>query len=397
MKVLVLNSGSSSVKYQLIDTSNGEVLLKGLVDRVGNIGATNTYTLKGEKVKEDVLARDHREAISLVVKIITSNNLEIDAIGHRVVHGGHKFFDSVLINDEVIEYIREFGKLAPLHNPPNLIGILACKEILPNTPQVAVFDTAFHQTIPQENYMYAIPYKYYENYRIRKYGFHGTSHRYVSQKTAELLGIPLNNINLITCHLGNGASITAVKNGKSYDTTMGFTPLEGLMMGTRCGDIDPSVPLYIMEKEGLSPSEMDRILNRESGVLGVSGLSNDMRTIEEEYMKGESGNPRAVLAFSMYCNRIKKYIGAYSFLLGRVDAIVFTAGVGENSPLTRKKVLEGLENFGIEIDDNENEKMIRGQMGIISKPSSKIKVVVMPTNEELAIALDTEKVISSKV
>lgn len=392
MKILVINSGSSSLKYQLIDTTSQDVLLKGLVDRVGNIGATNTYTLGGEKVKEDVLARDHREAVGIVVRIITTNNLQVDAVGHRVVHGGHKFFDSVLIDEEVIEYIREFGKLAPLHNPPNLIGILACQEILKGVPQVAVFDTAFHQTIPPENYFYAIPYKYYDNYRIRKYGFHGTSHRYVTQKTAELLGINVDNINLITCHLGNGASITAVKNGKSYDTSMGFTPLEGLIMGTRSGDIDPSIPMFIMEKENISPSEMDRILNKESGVLGITGLSNDMRIIEEEY---EKGNERAVLAFNMYCNRIRKYIGAYFFMLGRVDGIVFTAGVGENSPLTRKKVLSGLEDIGIEIDDEANDRTIRGQSGIISTSSSKVKVVVMPTNEELAIALDTERVVLS--
>lgn len=390
MKILVINSGSSSLKYQLIDTTTQDVLLKGLVDRVGSTGATNTYTLGGEKFKEDVLARDHKEAIGIVVKIITTNNLQVEAIGHRVVHGGHKFFESVLIDEEVIEYIREFGKLAPLHNPPNLVGILACREILKDIPQVAVFDTAFHQTIPPDNYLYAIPYEYYEKYKIRKYGFHGTSHKYVTQKTAELLGINIDNINLITCHLGNGASITAVKNGKSYDTSMGFTPLEGLIMGTRSGDIDPSIPLFIMEKENISISEMDRILNKESGVLGITGLSNDMRIIEEEY---EKGNERAVLAFNMYCNRIRKYIGAYFFMLGRVDGIVFTAGVGENSPLTRKKVLSGLENIGIEIDDEANNRTIRGRSGIVSTPSSKVKVVVMPTNEELAIALDTERVI----
>ncbi|MEN2998233.1 MAG: acetate kinase [Brevinematia bacterium] len=390
MKVLVINSGSSSVKYQLIETETGEVFLKGLIDRIGSIGATHTYTLGGEKFKEDILARDHKEAIGLVVKLITANELKIEAIGHRVVHGGHKFFESVLIDDEVIEYIREFGKLAPLHNPPNLIGILACREILPTIPQVAVFDTAFHQTIPPENYLYAIPYKYYEIYRIRRYGFHGTSHRYVAIKTAELLGLELSKVNLITCHLGNGASITAIREGKSFDTSMGFTPLEGLIMGTRCGDIDPSVPLFIMDKEGISPSEMDKILNRESGVLGISGLSNDMRVIEEEY---EKGNEKATLAFDMYCRRIRKYIGAYFFELVRVDAITFTAGVGENSPLTRSKILEGLEEIGIEIDEELNTKTVRGQAGIISKPSSKVKVVVMPTNEELAISKDTEKVV----
>ncbi|MGC8963773.1 MAG: acetate/propionate family kinase [Brevinematia bacterium] len=393
MNVLVVNSGSSSLKYQLINTSDNSVIVKGLVDRVGNIGATHSYTLNGNKVKEDVIARDHKDAIAIVVKVVKDNNFDIDAIGHRVVHGGYKFFESVLIDNEVIEYIREFSKLAPLHNPPALAGILACREVLPNLPQVAVFDTAFHQTIPQHNYLYALPYKYYDIYRIRKYGFHGTSHRYVAYKTAEFLGLDINSSNMITCHLGNGASITAVREGKSYDTSMGFTPLEGLIMGTRTGDIDPSVPLYIMDKEGISTSEMDRILNKESGVLGITGISNDMRIIEDEYFRG---NEKAILAMEMYCNRIRKYIGAYFFELGKVDAIVFTAGVGENSPLVRKKSLEGLEDIGIQIDDEANEKTIRGIEGIISKPSSKIKVVVMPTNEELAIAVDTEKVLLSK-
>lgn len=391
MRVLVINSGSSSIKYQFVETRGEEVFLKGLVDRIGSGGATHTYVLGGEKVVEEVTARDHKEAIELVVKLITCSNLKVEAIGHRVVHGGYKFFESVLIDDEVIGYIREFSKLAPLHNPPNLIGIIACKEVMPDVPQVAVFDTAFHQTIPPENYLYAIPRKYYEVYKIRRYGFHGTSHRYVTLKTIELIGLEPSSANLITCHLGNGASITAVKGGKSFDTSMGFTPLEGLIMGTRCGDIDPSIPLFIMEKENISPSEMDRILNRESGILGITGVSNDMRIIEEEYLKG---NELAVLAFNMYCNRIRKYVGSYFFELGRVDAIVFTAGVGENSPVTRKKVLEGLEEVGIQIDDEENAKTVRGKVGIISKPSSKVKVVVMPTNEELAIALDTERVVS---
>ena len=394
MNILVINSGSSSLKYQLIDTSTENVILKGLVDKIGSVGTnpTNTYTLNGNKVSENVLAKDHKDAIGIVSKIIIDNNLKVDGIGHRVVHGGYKFFESVVIDSEVIRYIEEFCKLAPLHNPPNLIGILSCKEIMPDVPQVAVFDTAFHQTIPHYNYMYAIPFRYYEKYGIRKYGFHGTSHRYVTYKTAEFLNIDVNKANFITCHLGNGVSLTAVKEGKSYDTSMGFTPLEGLIMGTRCGDIDPSIPLYIMEKENLSISEMDKILNRESGVLGISGISNDMRLIEEEYLKGSEGNERARLAFEMYCNRIRKYIGAYYFELGKVDAIVFTAGVGENSPITRKKVLENIEL--VEIDDEKNNETVRGKAGIISKPSSRIKVVVMPTNEELAIALDTERLLS---
>ncbi|MFN4245686.1 MAG: acetate/propionate family kinase [Brevinematia bacterium] len=396
MKVLVINAGSSSLKYQLIDTDSEFVILKGIIDRIGSVGmnTTHVYTLNGKKVNEDVLAKDHKEAVELVAKLIADNNLSIDAIGHRVVHGGYKFFESVIIDDEVIKYIEEFCNLAPLHNPPNLTGILSCREIMPNVPQVAVFDTAFHQTIPAENYLYAIPYRYYEKYGIRRYGFHGTSHRYVTYKTAEFLGMNVGDANFITCHLGNGASITAVKNGKSFDTSMGFTPLEGVIMGTRCGDIDPSIPLYIMDKENISISDMDRILNRESGILGISGISNDMRLIEEEYFKPEGGNSRAILAFKMYCNRIRKYIGGYFFELGKVDAIVFTAGVGENSPITRKKILEGLEFVGIEIDDEANDRTIRGQSGLISKPSSKVKVVVMPTNEELAIALDAKRLLS---
>jgi len=391
MKVLVLNSGSSTVKYQLIDTANGEPVIKGLVDKVGSIGATHTYSYNGEKKTEDVLARDHREAIGLVIKLIKDLGFEIDAVGHRVVHGGYKFFESVLINDEVIEYIREFGKLAPLHNPPNLTGILACREVLGDIPQVAVFDTAFHQTIPMENYLYAIPMKFYETYRVRRYGFHGTSHKYVMEKTAKELGLDLSKTNMITCHLGNGASIAAIKEGKSFDTSMGFTPLEGLIMGTRSGDIDVGAVLYIMDKEGMTTSDMDRLLNKESGILGITGISNDMRIVEEGYFKGDE---RMTLALKMYCNRIRKYIGAYFFELRKVDAIVFTGGVGENSPIVRKLVLDGLEeSVGIIIDDKKNEETMRGKFGVVSTPESKVKVVVTPTNEELAIAIETERIV----
>jgi len=346
-----LNSGSSTVKYQLIDTQSSEAIIKGLVDKVGSIGSTHTFSYGGEKKTEDVLARDHREAIGLVVKLIKELGFEINAIGHRIVHGGHKFFESVLINEEVIEYVREFGKLAPLHNPPNLTGILACKEILGEIPQVAVFDTAFHQTIPIENYLYAIPMKFYEKHKIRKYGFHGTSHRYVMEKTVKELGLDLEKTNMITCHLGNGASIAAIKDGKSFDTSMGFTPLEGLIMGTRSGDIDVGAILYIMDKEGMTTSDIDKLLNKESGILGITGISNDMRVVEDGYFKGDE---RLTLALKMYCNRIRKYIGAYFFELRKVDAIVFTGGVGENSPVVRKLVLEGLEDsVGIVIDDKK--------------------------------------------
>jgi len=391
MKVLVLNSGSSTVKYQLIDTQSSEAIIKGLVDKVGSIGSTHTFSYGGEKKTEDVLARDHREAIGLVVKLIKELGFQINAIGHRIVHGGHKFFESVLVNEEVIEYIREFGKLAPLHNPPNLTGILACKEILGEIPQVAVFDTAFHQTIPIENYLYAIPMKFYEKHKIRKYGFHGTSHRYVMEKTVKELGLDLEKTNMITCHLGNGASIAAIKDGKSFDTSMGFTPLEGLIMGTRSGDIDVGAILYIMDKEGMTTSDIDKLLNKESGILGITGISNDMRVVEDGYFKGDE---RLTLALKMYCNRIRKYIGAYFFELRKVDAIVFTGGVGENSPVVRKLVLEGLEDsVGIVIDDKKNESTIRGKFGVISSSDSRVKVVVTPTNEELAIAIETEKIV----
>ncbi len=392
MKVLVINSGSSSIKYQLIDTKNQTSEIKGIVEKIGLLGASHSYTINNEKVVEDVLARDHREALSKVISIVTSMGLEIEAIGHRVVHGGHKFFESVIIDNEVIEYIREFSKLAPLHNPPNLLGILACKEILPNLKQVAVFDTAFHQTIPEENYIYGIPYRYYEKHRIRKYGFHGTSHKYVAYKTCEILKIDIEKINIITCHLGNGASITAIKNGKSFDTSMGMTPLEGLLMGTRCGDIDPGIILFLMDKENISTSEMDKLLNKESGILGISGISSDMRIIEEEYIRG---NSKATLAFKVFCNRIKKYIGAYAFEMGKVDLIIFTGGIGENSPIARELILSGLENFGIKIDPKENEKAFKGKFGIISTNDSKVIVTVTPTNEELAIALETERLLTS--
>jgi len=397
MKVLVINSGSSSIKYQLIETKTEKVITKGIYEKIG-IDSEFTYLLKnGEKKKINKPVKDHTEALQIILENLISkenefiNSLEeIEAIGHRVVHGGEEFTGSVLINKKVIESIEKFSELAPLHNPPNLLGIYSCLKILPNKKQVAVFDTAFHQTMPNVSYIYAIPYEYYVRNKIRRYGFHGTSHRYVSMKAAEYLGLKLDELNCITCHLGNGSSITAIKNGKSYDTSMGFTPLEGIVMGTRCGSIDPAIVFYIMDKEKLSRKQIDDILNKKSGLLGISGISNDMREIIKA---AENGNERAKLAIDIMIQSVKKYIGAYIAELGIVHSIIFTAGIGENEPNIRKKILQGLEFFGVIIDDEKNFKT-KGVYGLISKPESKIKVLVVPTNEELMIAIETELVVS---
>jgi len=397
MKVLVINSGSSSIKYQLIETKTEKVITKGIYEKIG-IDSEFTYLLKnGEKKKMNKPVKDHTEALQIILENLISkenefiNSLEeIEAIGHRVVHGGEEFTGSVLINKKVIESIEKFSELAPLHNPPNLLGIYSCLKILPNKKQVAIFDTAFHQTMPNVSYIYAIPYEYYVRNKIRRYGFHGTSHRYVSMKAAEYLGLKLDEFNCITCHLGNGSSITAIKNGKSYDTSMGFTPLEGVVMGTRCGSIDPAIVFYIMDKEKLSRKQIDDILNKKSGLLGISGISNDMREIIKA---AENGNERAKLAIDIMIKSVKKYIGAYIAELGMVHSIIFTAGIGENEPNIRKKILQGLEFFGVIIDDEKNFKT-KGVYGLISKPESKIKVLVVPTNEELMIALETELVVS---
>lgn len=401
MKVLVLNSGSSSIKYQFIETSTYEVLAKGQVERIGMDDAVLTHIrADGDTVKISAEILDHNIAIEYVIAVLLSKNhgvikdkSEIEAIGHRVVHGGETFSGSVLITDEVIEKIKENIELAPLHNPHNLRGILACKRLLPDTPQVAVFDTAFHQKMPEHAFIYGLPYELYKKYKIRRYGFHGTSHRYVSKRASEIIGIPLENLKIITAHLGNGCSMSAIKYGISIDTTMGFTPLEGLLMGTRAGDLDPAVVLYIMSKEGLTMSEINALLNKHSGLLGISGVSSDMREIINEM---KNGNPRAKLAFDVFCYRVKKYIGAYSAAMGGVDVLVFTAGIGENSPDVRKSVCEGLEFLGIKIDDEKNNSPEKEK--IISTDDSKVKVLVIPTNEELVIALDTAEIVSeSKV
>ena len=397
MKVLVINCGSSSLKYQLIDMATEESLAQGLVERIGIEGSVLTQKVEGKDkyiVKEQM--KDHKDAIRLVLEALVDENNgviksmdEISAVGHRVVHGGEKYKESVVINDEVKANIEECFKLAPLHNPANMIGIKACEELMPNTPMVAVFDTAFHGTMPEDAYLYALPYELYEKDGIRKYGFHGTSHKYVSQTCAEVMGRDIKDLKIITCHLGNGASLCAVKNGVSVDTSMGFTPLEGLAMGTRCGNIDPAIVTFLMKEEGLSVDEVNDLLNKKSGVLGISGISSDFRDIEDAAFNKD--DRRAKLALKIFEYKIRTTIGAYAAAMGGVDAIVFTAGVGENGPETREKCLEGLEFLGVEIDREANN--VRGKVREISKAGCKVKAFVIPTNEELVIARDTLELI----
>ena len=397
MKVLVINCGSSSLKYQLIDMVNEEALAQGLVERIGIEGSVLTQKVEGKDkyiVKEEM--KDHKDAIRLVLEALVDENNgviksmdEISAVGHRVVHGGEKYKESVVINDEVKANIEECFKLAPLHNPANMIGIKACEELMPNTPMVAVFDTAFHGTMPEDAYLYALPYELYEKDGIRKYGFHGTSHKYVSQTCAEVMGRDIKDLKIITCHLGNGASLCAVKNGVSVDTSMGFTPLEGVAMGTRCGNIDPAIVTFLMKEEGLSVDEVNDLLNKKSGVLGISGISSDFRDIEDAAFN--KGNRRAQLALRIFEYKIRTTIGAYAAAMGGVDAIVFTAGVGENGPETREKCLEGLEFLGVEIDKEANN--VRGKIREISKAGCNVKAFVIPNNEELVIARDTLELI----
>ena len=397
MKVLVINCGSSSLKYQLIDMVNEEALAQGLVERIGIEGSVLTQKVEGKDkyiVKEEM--KDHKDAIRLVLEALVDENNgviksmdEISAVGHRVVHGGEKYKESVVINDEVKANIEECFKLAPLHNPANMIGIKACEELMPNTPMVAVFDTAFHGTMPEDAYIYALPYELYEKHGIRKYGFHGTSHKYVSQTCAEVMGRDIKDLKIITCHLGNGASLCAVKNGVSVDTSMGFTPLEGVAMGTRCGNIDPAIVTFLMKEEGLSVDEVNDLLNKKSGVLGISGISSDFRDIEDAAFNKD--DRRAKLALKIFEYKIRTTIGAYAAAMGGVDAIVFTAGVGENGPETREKCLEGLEFLGVEIDREANN--VRGKVREISKAGCKVKAFVIPTNEELVIARDTLELI----
>ncbi len=393
MNILVINCGSSSLKFQLIDSTSEECIAKGLCERIGIDGSMISYTKTGcEKEKTVTPMATHTEAIRLVLEALTNPKTgvvkdlsEIGAVGHRIVHGGEKFAEATLIDEEVLKAIEACSELAPLHNPANLIGINACRALMPNTPMVAVFDTAFHQTMPEEAYLYGLPYEYYEKYRVRRYGFHGTSHAYVSQRAADLVGEKIENLKIIVCHLGNGASISAVKNGKCVDTTMGLTPLEGLIMGTRSGDIDPAIMEFLSHKEKLGIDEIMTILNKKSGVLGLSkNLSSDFRDIEDGYF---AGNTDAVRAMKTYVYHVAKYIGAYIAAMNGVDLICFTAGVGENGPLVRTLTCNYLGYMGIALDEELNQK--RGEDLVISTPESKTKICVIPTNEELMIARQT--------
>ncbi len=393
MNVLVINCGSSSLKYQLINSESEEVLAKGLCERIGINGSAITHQPEGgDKVTTEVEMQNHTQAVQYVIEKLTDKEVgvissldEIDAVGHRVVHGGEKFASSVVITDEIVKAIEECNDLAPLHNPANLIGINSCKEIMPNVPMVAVFDTAFHQTMPKKAFLYGLPYEYYDKYKVRRYGFHGTSHDFVSNRAAEILGKTREDLNIVVCHLGNGASVSAVKEGKSVDTSMGLTPLEGLIMGTRSGDMDPAIITFLAEKENLSAKEVIDICNKKSGMLGLSnGVSSDFRDLAAAE---EAGNEYAKDALETYAYRVAKYIGAYAMGMKGLDAVVFTAGIGENNISLRAKICEYLSIFDTKIDDAKNN--IRGEEAIISTDDSKVKVLVVPTNEELAIARET--------
>ncbi|MDD2511881.1 MAG: acetate kinase [Proteiniphilum sp.] len=400
MKILVLNCGSSSIKYKLFEMESKEVVAQGGIEKIGMKGSFLKLTLPdGQKVILEGEILEHRAGIEYILGVLLSEKYgcirsldEIDAVGHRVVHGGERFNKSVLINDEVIEMLNECIELAPLHNPPNLKGIYAIQELMPGTPQVSVFDTAFHQTMPDYAYMYGIPYVLYEKYGIRRYGFHGTSHRYVSKRACDFLGVPYEKQRIITAHIGNGGSVTAIKNGQSIDTSMGMTPVEGLIMGTRSGDIDPGAISYIMEKEHMGTKGISTLLNKFSGVLGISGISSDMREIEAAIREG---NKRAILAMKTYNYRIRKYVGSYAAALGGVDILVFTGGVGENQAVTRSDVCKNMEFMGIELDEELNAS-VRAKEVVISKPSSKVKVVIIPTDEELTIAKDTMEILQQQ-
>jgi len=398
MKILVLNSGSSSLKYQVIDTETGEMLVKGYYERIGQVGAFLTHKVNGEKHHFEHPAKNHEKAIQFVMKRLTSDHYgvfksldELDAIGHRVVHGGEQFKDAVLITDEVIREIRENSMLAPLHNPAAILGIEACQKVVPNKPMVAVFDTAFHQTISKEKYIYPIPYEYYEKYHVRKYGFHGTSHQYVANRVAEILGKDIKDLKIVNCHLGQGASICAIKNGESVETSMGLTPLGGIPMGTRSGDLDPSVVTYLMKKEELDAEEIEEVLNRESGVYGISMVSVDFRDIEAEAL---AGGKHAKLALDAYHYSIAGYIARCAVAMGGIDVLTFTAGVGEKSSYSRNEICKQLEVLGVEISGKAN--LVKGEEAEISSPDSKVRVFVVPTNEELMIARETAELVMQK-
>lgn len=398
MKILVINCGSSSIKYQLFNMEDESVLAKGLVERIGLEGAVLTHKVNDKKYETVGNIPDHKEGVRLVLNALVDKEYgvlkdmnEIAAVGHRVVHAGEKYSKSVLIDSDVMKSIEECVKLAPLHNPPNITGINACKELMKDTPMVAVFDTAFHQTMPAYSYIYPIPYEYYTELGVRRYGFHGTSHKYISNKAAEILGKNIEDLKIVTCHLGNGSSVAAIKDGKSLDTSMGFTPLEGLAMGTRSGDVDPSIVTYLMKEKNYSPAEMEDILNKKSGFLGVSGISSDCRDIEDAAVEG---NENAELALKIFTNRIKQYIGSYAATMGGLDVVIFAGGIGENSSHTREEVMSGLEFFGFELDKEANKS--RGKLVSISTENSKVKVLVIPTDEELMIARDTKDLTVNK-
>ena len=396
MKVLVINAGSSSLKYQLIDMDSSAVLAKGLCERIGIEGSNlqHTCVLKGlDKVKIEKAMNDHGDAIAMVIDALVHSEYgviasmdEIGAVGHRVVHGGEDFSDSIIITEKVLKDLEKCNALAPLHNPPNMIGIRACQKVMPNTPMVIVFDTAFHQTMPDYAYMYALPYEYYQKYGIRKYGFHGTSHKYVAGEAIKVLGKDAKDLKIVTCHLGNGSSISAVDGGKCVDTSMGFTPLDGVPMGTRTGSMDPAVMTFLMNM-GMDAKEIDNLVNKQSGVAGVSGVSSDFRDLTAA---ADSGNDRAKLALEMFAYQVKKYIGSYAAAMGGLDAVVFTAGVGENDARTRKMIVQGLEFMGIKIDDAKNSA--RGTVDITAD-GAKVKTLVIPTDEEMMIAIDTKRLV----
>ncbi|MDR4925220.1 acetate kinase [Peribacillus simplex] len=395
-KIMAINAGSSSLKFQLFEMPSEKVMTKGLVERIGLKNSSFTLSVEGEKVSETMDIPNHEIAVGLLLKKLIDHRIidsfeEIDGVGHRVVHGGEIFTDSVLITEDVIEEIEKLSELAPLHNPANITGIKAFRRILDDVPAVAVFDTAFHQTMAAGSYLYSLPLEYYEKYGIRKYGFHGTSHKYVSQRAAEMIGRPIEQLRLISCHLGNGASITAIKGGKSIDTSMGFTPLAGVTMGTRSGNIDPALIPYIMEKTGKTADEVLDVLNKKSGILALSGFSSDLRDIQVE---ADKGNERAELALNVFADRIHKYIGSYSAKMGGVDGIIFTAGIGENSQTIRGRILEGLEFMGVYWDKDLNRTS--GKEVFINAPYSPVKVMVIPTNEEIMIVRDTMKVALSE-
>lgn len=397
MKILVINAGSSSLKYQLIDMDSHSVMAKGLCERIAIEGSKLTHKnlIKGTETVFEKAMRDHSDAIAMVIDALVSSEVgviasmdEIGAVGHRVVHGAETFADSCIIDADVMTALKDCIPLAPLHNPANIIGIEACEKLMPNVAQVGVFDTAFHQTMPKEAFMYALPYEMYEKHKIRKYGFHGTSHKFVSGEAAKMLNKPIEELKIITCHLGNGSSVSAVKNGKCIDTSMGFTPLDGVVMGTRCGSIDPAVVTYLIENCGMTAKEVDTMMNKHSGVFGVSGVSSDFRDLAKA---AEEGNERAKLAGDMFKYSVKKLIGAYAAAMGGVDAIVFTGGIGENDSSNRMQITQGLDYMGVKVDAEKNK--VRGEIKDISTDDATVRTLVIPTNEELMIALDTERLL----